>query len=124
MGLRYDLVFDIVSQARFSAIRRALEPDGTFVLVGHDQYGRSGHRVLGSLGRMLPLLAISPIVKQLPGIRVGPSRQENWATILELLGEGRIRPVVDQRVFSLEQAADAIDYLALGAAKGRVVLTV
>jgi NADPH:quinone reductase-like Zn-dependent oxidoreductase len=124
MGLRYDLVFDIVSQAPFSAIRRVLEPDGTFVLVGHDQYGRSGHRVLGSLGRMLPLLAISPVVKQLPGIRSGPSRRENWATIVELLEEGRIQPVVDRRTFPLEQAAEAIDYLALGAAQGRVVLTV
>ncbi|MGZ4613090.1 MAG: zinc-binding dehydrogenase [Kineosporiaceae bacterium] len=124
MGLRYDLVVDIVSHARFSEIRRALEPDETFVLVGHDQYGRSGHRFLGSLGRMLPLLAISPFVKQLPGIRPGPSRQENWATIVELLGNGRIRPVVDERVFPLEQAAEAIDYLATGTAKGRVVLTV
>jgi NADPH:quinone reductase-like Zn-dependent oxidoreductase len=123
-GLRYDLVFDIVSQAPFSQVRRALEPDGTFALVGHDQYGRSGHRVLGSLGRMLPLLAISPFVKQLPGVRPGPPRQENWATIVELLTEGRIRPVVDQRVFPLEQATDAIDYLATGAATGRVVLTV
>ncbi|MDQ1293298.1 MAG: NAD(P)-dependent alcohol dehydrogenase [Actinomycetota bacterium] len=123
MGLRYDLVFDIVSQARFSEVRRALEPDGTFVLVGHDQYGRSGHRLLGSLGRMLPLLAISPLVKQLPGVRPGPARQENWTTIVELLKEGRLRPVVDQRVFPLEQATDAIDYLATGAAKGRVVLT-
>jgi len=124
MGLRYDLVFDIVSQAPFSEIRRALEPDGTFLLVGHDQYGRSGHLVFGSLGRMLPLLAISPFIKQLPGVRPGPARHQNWATIVALLEERRIRPVVDKRLFSLEQATDAIDYLASGAAKGRVVLTV
>jgi NADPH:quinone reductase-like Zn-dependent oxidoreductase len=123
-GARYDLVFDIVSQAPFSQVRHALEPDGTFVLVGHDQYGRSGHRVLGSLGRMLPLLAISPFVQQLPGIRPGPPRQDNWATIVELLTQGRLRPVVDQRAFPLEQATDAIDYLTTGAATGRVVLTV
>jgi NADPH:quinone reductase-like Zn-dependent oxidoreductase len=122
-GLRYDLVFDIVSLARFSDVRRALEPAGTFVLVGHDQYGRSGHRVLGSLGRMLPLLAISPFVKQLPGVRPGPPRHENWATIVKLLAESRIRPVVDQRAFPLEQAIDAIDYLITSAAKGRVILT-
>ena len=124
MGLRYDLVFDIVSQAPFSEVRRALEPEGTFVLVGHDQYGRSGHRVLGSLGRMLPLLGISPFTKQLPGVRPGLPRNENWATIVELLKEGRMRPVVDERVFPLEQAADALDHLATGTAKGRVVLTV
>lgn len=124
LGIRYDIVFDIVSQARFSEVRRALQPDGAFVLIGHDQYGRSGHRVLGSLGRMLPLLAISPFVKQAPRIGRGPSREENWATIVDLLGTGRIRPVVDDRTFPLEQAADAIDHLATGAAKGRVILTV
>lgn len=124
MGVRYDMVCDIVSQAPFSQVRRVLEPDGTFVLIGHDQYGRSGHRVLGSLGRMLPLMAASPFVKQLPGIRGGPSRQENWATIVDLLASGRIRPVVDERAFRLEEAIAAIDYLTTGGAQGRVVLTV
>jgi NADPH:quinone reductase-like Zn-dependent oxidoreductase len=124
MGVRFDLVLDIVSQAPFSDVRRALEPDGTFVLVGHDQYGRSGHRVLGSLGRMLPLLAASPFVKQLPGIRSGPSREVNWDTLVELLDAGRIRPVVDGRTFPLEQVADAIDHVTAGVAKGRVVVTV
>ncbi len=124
MGTRYDIVFDVVSQARFTDVRRALEPDGTFVLIGYDQYGRSGHRVLGSLGRMLPLMAISPFVKQLPGIRPGPSREENWASIVALLEEGRIRPVVDPRTFPLENVADAIDYLSTGVATGRVVVIV
>jgi NADPH:quinone reductase-like Zn-dependent oxidoreductase len=32
--------------------------------------------------------------------------------------------VVDDRTFPLEQAVDAIDHLASGVAKGRVVLTV
>lgn len=124
MGQRFDIVFDIVSQARFAEVRRALQPDGAYVLIGHDHYGRSGHRVLGSLGRMLPLVAVSPLVKQIPGIRPGPPRAEQWATIVELLAAARIRPVVDDRTFPLDQAADAIDYLTTGVAKGRVVVTV
>ena len=124
MGTRFDVVFDVVSQVPFSQVRQALEPDGTFVLVGHDQYGRSGHRVLGSLGRMLPLLAISPVVRQLPGIRGGLPREQSWATIVELLTAGRIRPVVDARTFPLERAVEAMDYLTTGKATGRVVLTV
>lgn len=124
LGVRYDIVFDIVSAAPFRQVRRALEPEGTFVLIGHDQYGSSGHRVLGSLGRMLPLMAASPFVRQLPGIRPGPSRAENMAVIVRLLAEGRIRPVVDDRVFPLEQAVTAIDHLTTGLAKGRVVLTI
>ncbi|MDO8307051.1 MAG: NAD(P)-dependent alcohol dehydrogenase [Actinomycetota bacterium] len=123
-GVRYDIVFDVVSQAPFRQVRRALEPDGTFVLIGHDQYGRSRHRVLGSLTRMLPLLAISPVVKQLPGIRSGPPREQNLATITDLLAARRIRPVVDDRTFPLDQAVAAMDHLTTGAAKGRVVLTV
>jgi NADPH:quinone reductase-like Zn-dependent oxidoreductase len=124
LDTRFDTVFDVVSLASFSDVRRVLEPEGTFVLIGHDQYGRSGHRMLGSLGRILPLLAISPLVKQLPGIRPGPSREESWATIVGLLAAGPIRPVVDERTFPLERTTDALDYLTTGAAQGRVVLTV
>mgnify|MGYP000977611104 CR=1 FL=1 len=124
LGRRWDMVFDIVSQAPFSAVRRALEPDGTFVLVGHDQYGRSGHRVLGSLGRMLPLMARAPFTEQLPVIRSTPPREENWATLVHLLEQGRIRPVVDDEVFPLERVCDAIDHLTGGAARGRVVVRV
>lgn len=124
LGVRFDIVFDVASTARLADVRRALRPDGTFVLVGHDQYGRSGHRVLGSLGRMLPLMAASPFVKQLPGIRPGPTREENWATLVAMLDAGRIRSVVDQRSFPLDRAADAIDYLTTGMATGRVVVAV
>lgn len=121
---RFDIVFDVVSQLPFSRVRRVLKPDGTFVLVGHDQYGRSGHRMLGSLGRMLPLLAISPLVQQIPGIRPGPSREENWTTVVELLESRRIRPIIDEQTFPLERVVDALDYLTSGQAKGRVVITV
>jgi NADPH:quinone reductase-like Zn-dependent oxidoreductase len=122
-GIRYDIVFDIVSTTPFRQVRRALEPDGTFVLIGHDQYGRSGHRILGSITRMLPLLAISPFVAQVPGIRSGPSREENLATITDMLAARRIRPVVDARTFPLDQAVAAMDHLISGTANGRVVLT-
>ena len=124
LGRRYDIVFDIVSQKPFSEVRRALEPDGTFVLIGHDQYGRSGHRVLGSLGRMLPLMAVAPFVKQIPGFSRTPPRAESLATIVDMLGSGAIRPVVDDRTFALAEAVAAIDHVTSGRARGRVVVTV
>lgn len=124
LGQRYDIVFDIVSQAPFSQVRRVLEPDGTFVLIGHDHYGASKHRLMGGLGRILPMMAVSPFVKQIPGIRRGASREENWAAIVDLLASGMIRPVVDERTFPLEEVVDALDHLVSGSAMGRVVLTV
>ncbi|TXH42251.1 MAG: NAD(P)-dependent alcohol dehydrogenase [Actinobacteria bacterium] len=123
MGQRYDIVLDVVSQLPFARIRQALEPDGTFVLIGHDQYGQSGHRWLGSMGRMLPLLATAPFRRQIPGIRSGPSRQANMATLVEMLTDGRLRPVVD-RTFALEDVPAAISYLASGHAVGRVVISI
>jgi NADPH:quinone reductase-like Zn-dependent oxidoreductase len=123
MGECFDIVFDVVSDRPFAEIRRALEPDGTFVLIGHDQYGRTGHRWMGSLGRMLPLMATAPFRRQIPGVRTGPSREQNLATLVDLLEAGTIRPVVD-RCFPLAEVPAAIAYLAAGTATGRVVISV
>ncbi|WP_243391117.1 zinc-binding dehydrogenase [Xanthomonas prunicola] len=45
------------------------------------------------------------------------------AKIGELLEAERIRPVID-RVFPFEQAKQALDYLAQGRAKGKVVVAI
>lgn len=45
----YDVILDIAGNHRWPDIRRALTPQGTFVLIGHDQYGAAGHRWFGSL---------------------------------------------------------------------------
>lgn len=47
---------------------------------------------------------------------------EQLQGIGDLLESGRIRPVIDQ-VFPFEQAKEALDYLALGRARGKVVVT-
>lgn len=43
--------------------------------------------------------------------------------LTSLIESGKIKPVID-RVFSLEQANEAMDYVASGRAKGKVVITV
>ena len=48
---------------------------------------------------------------------------DQLAQIGQLLEAQRIRPVID-KVFPFEQAKDALDYLALGRAKGKVVVQV
>lgn len=48
---------------------------------------------------------------------------QQLAEIAELLQDGRIRPVID-KVFTLDQAKEALDHLALGRAKGKVVVKV
>lgn len=121
---RYDLIFDIPGNHPFSASRRALAPEGIYVLIGHDNFGRGGRRFLGGVPRILGLTARSLFTRQLPKASFAmPSKQESMAELGELLGSGKLAPVID-RTFSLAEAADAIEYLASGQARGRIVIEV
>jgi NADPH:quinone reductase-like Zn-dependent oxidoreductase len=120
----YDLIIDIPGNHPIAACRRALTPDGTYVLIGHDHFGHRGRRWLGSLPRFAKLAAQSLFVRQLR--RAGPARlskSEAMATLRQHLEAGELTPVID-RTFPLAEAAAAIRYLADGEPVGRVILIV
>lgn len=123
-GERYDLIFDIPGNHSFADCRRALMPEGAYVLIGHDRFGDVGGRRLGSLPHFFKLMALSPFRSQLstPSSSM-PSRKDSMAVLREFLETGRLTPVVD-RTYSLEEVPEAIRYLAGGEARGKVVITV
>ena len=123
-GLLYDLIVDIPGNHSFSKVRRALAPDGRYVLIGHDNFGREGKRVLGSIPRFLGLLIRAPFTKQLSNVdfKMLP-KAESMAYLAELLKSGELTPMID-RTFPLEQVPDAIRYLVDGAPVGRLVITI
>ena len=123
MSARYDLILDVAGTRPFSELRRALTPEGTYVLIGHDHYGRDGRRWIGSLGRFAKLLVRSPFVKQLPGLRGAKDPGDRLKVVKELAETGAFTPVVD-RTFPLDEVPAAIRYLQEGRAIGRVVITV
>ena len=123
MSARYDLILDVAGTRPFSELRRALTPEGTYVLIGHDHYGRDGRRWIGSLGRFAKLLVRSPFVKQLPGLRGAKDPGDRLKVVKELAETGAFTPVVD-RTFPLPEVPAAIRYLQEGRAVGRVVITV
>ena len=121
-GERYDLVFDVVGNHQFSAYRRVLADDGSYVFIGHDHFGTQGRRLLGSIPRMFGLMARSTVDRRLlRGPFKPPDRVESMARLRALLADGALAPVV-ARAFALEQAADAIALLASGQAVGRIVV--
>jgi NADPH:quinone reductase-like Zn-dependent oxidoreductase len=122
-GERYDLILDIASARPFSEVRRALTPEGQYVLIGHDQYGRSGHHWFGSLGRFAKLLAISPFSSQLPGLRGARDPGDRLRVVTELIEAGSVVPVID-RTYPLEQVPAALRFLEEGSVVGKVVVTV
>jgi NADPH:quinone reductase-like Zn-dependent oxidoreductase len=122
-GERYDVVLDIAGTHPWSDVRRALTPEGTYVLIGHDQYGGSGHRWFGSLGRFFRLMVISPFVSHLHPFRGAKDPGDRLVVLKELIEVEKITPVID-RTFPLNEVPEAIRYLESGRAQGKVVITV
>jgi NADPH:quinone reductase-like Zn-dependent oxidoreductase len=122
-GERYDVVLDIAGTRPWSASKRTLTPDGTYVLIGHDQFGRSGHRWFGSLGRFFKLMVISPFVGHLHPFRGAKDPGDRLVVLKELIEAKEVTPVID-RTFPLSEVPDAIRYLESGETRGKVVIVV
>ena len=121
---QYDFILDIAGNHSFGECRRVLTLDGTYVLIGHDHYGEFGRRFFGSLPRFLKLMAMSPIVSELPGVRFSaPPKSDSLATLRGFVESGELTPVVD-RTFPLNEVPDAIRYLESGRVRGKVVISV
>jgi len=119
---RYDLILDIPGNHTLSECRRVLSPGGVWVLVAHDQYGRSGGRWLGLVGRALGLMALTPFVSQLPRLRDGMGKPPPLAVLKELMEAGKLTPVID-KLFPLGEVPRALRCLAEGQPLGRVIIT-
>lgn len=123
-GEHWDLIFDVPGNRSFKAIRRALDPRGSYVLIGHDAFGATGHRWLGSIPRLLGLLARSAVSPQLRGGSLAsPDKRQLMGTLVDLMEAGQLRVVVD-RIFPLSQAPQAMRHLMSGHSLGRVVLRI
>jgi NADPH:quinone reductase-like Zn-dependent oxidoreductase len=121
---RYDLVFDVPGGHRLADCRRVLTPDGMYVLIGHDHYGRVGRKWLGSLPYFVGLMARSLLVKQLPKPTFSmPGKQEQLAVLTELLETGRLTPVIGA-TYPLDEVPEAMRRLAAGDTLGKIIISV
>ncbi len=122
-GERYDLILDVASTLSVSEFRRALNPKGTYLFVGHDHFGASSNRWIGSLGRIFGLLLLSPFESRLPGLGGSMDYKVALQVVTEFIEAGKITPVID-RTFPLSEVPEAIRYLEEGHAQGKIVITV
>lgn len=122
-GDRYDVVLDIAGNHAWSDLKRTLTPEGSYVLIGHDHYGASGHRWVGSLGRFFRLMVIAPFVRQLHPFRGAKDPGDRLTVLTELIEAGKIVPVMD-RTYPLSEAPEAIRHLESGRAQGKIVITI
>lgn len=113
-GKQYDYILDVIAHRKAADYRRALKPDGVFSMIG------------GSMGGLLlRMMAIEPILAKFSNKKLGimgyrPNRAD-LELMNQLFEEGKFIPVID-KVFPLEQTAEAFRYFGKGSFKGKVVI--
>nr|WP_296064132.1 NAD(P)-dependent alcohol dehydrogenase [uncultured Actinoplanes sp.] len=116
---RYDAIIDTAGRRPLRTLRAHLTPNGTAVLVGGE--GGPG-RLLQGFDRQMRAVSLSPLIGQRLVSLMSITKREELDTIAGLLADGSVTPVLD-RVFPLADTAAALDYLATGEVRGKVVVT-
>jgi NADPH:quinone reductase-like Zn-dependent oxidoreductase len=117
-GQRYDLILAVNGYHPISAYRRALGPQGRYVLAGS-----SGAQLMQAF---FEALVLGPILSRTGGQKLGfmgiaKIDQKDLVFLKELLETGKVVPVID-RCYPLAETADALRYLKEGHAKGKVIV--
>jgi NADPH:quinone reductase-like Zn-dependent oxidoreductase len=116
-GQRYDLILDLVARRSIFECRRALRPNGVYVMVG------------GATGRLLQAAVVGPLISMRRRRKMGimwwwkPFNHEDVAFLKELIEAGILAPVIDRR-YPLSDVPEALRYLEGGSSRGKIVITV
>ncbi len=121
-GTRYDVILDTGGNRKLSALRRALTPRGTLVIVGGE--GGKG-KLLGGFTRgtvRAPLVSL--FTSQTMKGFVAKENAGDLVALKDLIEARKVTPLID-RAFSLEEVPGAMTYLLEGRGrKGKIVITV
>ncbi|MCW2868530.1 MAG: NAD(P)-dependent alcohol dehydrogenase [Marmoricola sp.] len=117
-GRRFDVVLDIAGNPSLTRLRRALTPTGTAVITG----GEEGGPFSGGMNRQLRAVALSPFLRQHLTTFIARQRGSDLERLTALVEAGTVSPRID-RTFTLEDAGDAVAYLASGQVRGKVAIS-
>ena len=114
-GVRYDLILDVAAYRTVFDYRRALNPEGVFMMVG------------GSLATLLQVLLLGALISRTGSKRIGlnawePNKREDLAFLADLFETGKVVPVIDRR-YPLNEVPEALRYLDSGHVLGKIVIT-
>ncbi|NNF89682.1 MAG: NAD(P)-dependent alcohol dehydrogenase [Acidimicrobiia bacterium] len=116
---RYDLMLDNVGNHSATACRRVLAPKGVRVAT----FGSPENTWLGPLAAMARMALLSLFVGQKMIPFSAKPRRADFETLTEMIEAGKVSPVID-RTHPLAEAAEAMEYLDAGHARGKVVITI
>lgn len=109
-GQTYDIILDTIGKSPFARSLRSLKEHGTYLNANPRLFGRPWMRWISRNSG-----------KRVISWSAGYSNK-NLLAVKDLVEAGTIRPVID-RIYPLEQTAEAHRYLDSGLKKGNVVIT-
>lgn len=122
-GQRYDLILDLAGNHSLLTCRRVLTPKGILVLAGIIGVPGVKRKMWTFLSRAAAMPVLSLLVSQGFAAFMAKIKQEDLITVSDWLASGKVKPVIDRR-YTLDEVPDALRYLAVGHARGKVVVNV
>jgi NADPH:quinone reductase-like Zn-dependent oxidoreductase len=117
-GQRYDVILDTAGNRSLAALRGALSPTGTLVIVG----GSGGPWTMG-VGRSLRAVLTSPFVSQTLRMFLSSTNRNDLATLRGLVESGQVSPVIDG-TYPLSETAAALTHVGGRHTRGKTVIAV
>lgn len=115
-GRRYDLILAVNGYHPLWAYKRALKPQGVYMVAG------------GTMGQIFQALLFGSLFtlgsQQKMGGMLAEMNQDDLALIKGWVEAGQVRPVMDKIYLSLADVPEAIRYIEQGSAKGKIVVRV
>jgi NADPH:quinone reductase-like Zn-dependent oxidoreductase len=112
-GERYDVIFDVIGKSSFSGSIRSLKQNGRYLLGNPGLSQRlQASRFSGNGKKVIPYSS-----------RSAGEIAEDLNYLKELIESGKVKAIID-RLYLLEQTAEAHRYVEAGHKKGSVVITV
>ncbi len=113
-GKHYDLILDVVGKHSVTQIKRVLKTEGKYVMVG------------GTTTRILQTLLAAPFISRIDNKEAAlllhkPNHNDQmvWKTLVEA---GYVKPVID-KIYSLQDAAQALAYFGEGKVIGKIIIS-
>lgn len=116
---RYDLIIDIGGLNPVTRLRKALDREGTLVIVG----GEGGGSITGGIGRQLRAKLLSPFVSQRLTFFLSAEHHSHMEKLARFMEDGDITPAVGRR-YRLEAVPEAIVDLEAGRSRGKSVIVI
>jgi NADPH:quinone reductase-like Zn-dependent oxidoreductase len=113
-GRQYDLILDVTANRSVLDYRRALKPNGHYIMIG------------GKISAILQIAFFGTLISKMGNKKIdilAHHPNKDMELLLELIETGKVKPVID-RCYKLHEIRDAMQCIGVGKAIGKLVITI